>query len=104
MVGHICIIQTTLPNSWLEAEVGAFCQQMLEAGAACVQYSPIHSIYRWDGKIEASAEWHLRVKADPTKRDAIISILEKQHPYEIPQIVWIIAESSDDYSSWVESQ
>ena len=104
MVGQVCIIQTTLPGSWLEAEVGAFCQQILEAGAACVQHSAIHSIYRWGGEIEANAEWHLQVKVTPTKREEIISTLEKQHPYEIPQIVWIIAESTDDYSSWVESQ
>ena len=25
MVGQVCIIQTTLPGSWLEAEVGALC-------------------------------------------------------------------------------
>ena len=104
MVGHICIIQTTLPGSWLEAEVGAFCQQVLEVGAACVQHSPIHSIYRWEGKIEASAEWHLQIKVDPTKRDTVISTLEKQHPYEVPQIVWSTVESTDTYSSWVGSQ
>ena len=40
MVGQVCIIQTTLPGSWIEAEVGAFSQQMLVAGAACYNTHP----------------------------------------------------------------
>ena len=104
MVGQVCIIQTTLPGSWIEAEVGAFCQQILEAGAACVQHSTTHSICRWDGETQASSEWHLQIKVDPTKRDTVISIIEQQHPYEVPQIVWSTVESTDAYTSWVESQ
>lgn len=104
MVGQVCVIQTTLPGSWLEAEVGALCQQILEAGAACVQHSTIHSIYRWEGETQASPEWHLQIKVDPTKRDTVISILGQKHPYEVPQIVWSTVESTDAYTSWVESQ
>ena len=104
MVGQVCIIQTTLPGSWLEAEVGALCLHMLEAGAACIQHSTIHSIYRWEGETQSSPEWHLQLKVSLSKRQQVLAALEQQHPYDTPQIVWYTTESTDSYSTWVDSQ
>ena len=104
MVGQVCIIQTTLPGSWIEAEVGVFSQQMLVAGAACVQHSSIRSVYRWEGETQSSPEWHLQLKVNLSKRQQVLAALEQQHPYDIPQIVWYKTESSDSYSTWVDSQ
>ena len=104
MVGQVCIIQTTRPCSWIEAEVGAFSQQMLVAGAACVQHSPIRSVYRWEGETQSSPEWHLQLKVSLSKRQQVLAALEQQHPYDIPQIVWYTTESTDSYSTWVDSQ
>ena len=104
MVGQVCIIQTTLPGSWIAAEVGAFSQQMLVAGAACVQHSSIRSVYRWEGETQSSPEWHLQLKVSLSKRQQVLAALEQQHPYDIPQIVWYTTESSDSYSTWVDSQ
>ncbi len=101
MGGEVCLIQTTLPGTWIEAEVGAFSQQMLEAGAACAQHHSIQSTYRWEGSIEQSPEWHLQLKVTPAKREDVLLALRENHPYKIPQIVWTIANSTSDYSAWV---
>ena len=104
MVGQVYIIQTTLPGSWIEAEVGAFSQQMLVAGAACVQHSSIRSVYRWEGETHSSPEWYLQLKVSLSKRQQVLAALEQQHPYDTPQIVWHKTESTDSYSTWVDSQ
>ena len=104
MGGEVCLIQTTLPGTWIEAEVGAFSQQMLDAGAACVQHHSIHSMYRWEESIESSPEWHLQLKVTPNKREDVLLALSENHPYKIPQIVWTIADSTNDYSAWVSEE
>ena len=104
MVGQVCIIQTTLPGSWIEAEVGAFSQQMLVAGAACVQHSLVRSVYRWEDETHSSPEWHLQLKVSLSKHQQVLAALEQQHPYDTPQIVWHTTESTDSYSNWVDSQ
>ena len=103
MATEIRIIETTLPDAWIEAEVGAFAQSMLEVGAACVQHSSIRSTYKWEGKIESSSEWRLQMKVSQTHFDAVLSALEKTHPYDVPQIIHWIAESTEEYADWVDS-
>ena len=100
---EICIIQTTLPASWIEAEVGAFAQAMLEAGAACVQHSSIRSTYKWEGKIESVSEWKLQMKVTPPRVEKVLSSLEKSHPYTTPQIVHWVAKATEEYADWVDS-
>ena len=103
MSTEICIIQTTLPGSWIEAEVGAFAQTMLEAGAACVQHSSIRSTYKWEGKIESASEWKLQMKVTQPRIETVLSSLEKSHPYATPQIVHWVAKATEEYADWVDS-
>ena len=71
--------------------------------AACVQILPeIESIYRWQGKIEISAEILILVK---TTRDKFAD-LEKQvkaiHSYETPEIIAVPASDiSEPYMKWL---
>jgi len=99
----IIIIQTTLPKSWEEFEVGSFSQILLEAGASCVQHSTIKSMYRWDGEIASSSEWVLEIKVDSSNKESVISKIEEVHPYEIPQILFWNALASDSYATWVQT-
>jgi len=99
----IRIIQTTLPGSWIEAEVGAFAQTLLEAGAACVQHSSIQSTYKWEGEIESSSEWRVQLKVSESHFDAVLTTLGEIHPYDIPQIIHWVAESTQEYAEWVDS-
>ncbi|MDE0708036.1 MAG: divalent cation tolerance protein CutA [Candidatus Poseidoniales archaeon] len=103
MSAEIYIIQTTLPGSWIEAEVGAFSQLMLESGSACVQHSPLQSMYKWEGEIKSSQEWGLQLKVTKTQLEKVLSSLKENHPYEIPQIIHWLAEATPEYADWVHS-
>ena len=100
---EIRVIQTTLPGTWIEAEVGVFAQSMLEAGAACVQHSSIQSTYKWEGSIESSSEWRLQLKVHRSEFDVVLSTLKETHPYELPQIIHWCVESTQEYADWVNS-
>ena len=103
MSTEIHIIQTTLPGSWIEAEVGAFAQTMLDAGAACVHHSSIRSTYKWNGKIESISEWKLQLKAPSIRIETVLTSIEKSHPYDTPQIIHWIAKATEEYAEWVNS-
>jgi len=99
----ISIIQTTLPDTWIEAEVGGFAQLILEAGAACVQHSSIRSTYKWEGEIESSPEWRLQIKTSRNHLENVLKSIRENHPYEVPQIIHWPAETNADYAVWVDS-
>ena len=103
MGAQISVIQTTLPDTWLEAEVGTFAQLILEAGAACVQHSPTRSTYRWESGIESSKEWRLQIKTSHTHLENVLKSIRENHPYEVPQIIHWSAETNADYADWVDS-
>jgi periplasmic divalent cation tolerance protein len=77
-----------------------------ERVAACVNRLPgIHSIYRWQGKIEQSAEELLVIKT----RKSLFAVLEKRvrelHSYEVPEIVALpIVAGSEPYLNWLGEQ
>tara|TARA_B100001142_G_scaffold16255_1_gene15160 strand:+ start:141 stop:476 length:336 start_codon:yes stop_codon:yes gene_type:complete len=103
MSGPVFIIQTTLPSSWKEFEVGSFSQHLVETGAACVHRSTIESMYRWGGKIESTSEWSLEIKVSSDKKEDVLEKVKELHPYEIPQILHWQVETSEEYGFWVNN-
>lgn len=103
MSNEIHIIQTTLPDTWIEAEVGAFAQTMLGAGAACVQHSSIRSTYKWEGKIESTLEWKLQLKVPQSQIETVLTSIEKNHPYDTPQLIHWPVQATEGYAEWVDS-
>ena len=73
--------------------------------AACVQIDgPIRSVYQWKGEIEADDEFRLLVKTSSQALDGCVAALQKQHPYDLPEIVVLNANASTAYASWVSEQ
>ncbi len=73
--------------------------------AACVQYFPIRSIYRWKGTIEKSEEYVLIIKTSSIRRQIIVETLQKEHSYELPEIVVLEKDFvTEEYSFWVEQE
>jgi periplasmic divalent cation tolerance protein len=69
---------------------------------ACVNYFPVHSIYRWQGKIEESGEVAIIAKTRDELVDRIINRVKQIHSYEVPCIVsWIIERGNPDYLEWI---
>jgi periplasmic divalent cation tolerance protein len=74
--------------------------------AGCVQVSgPIHSTYRWQGKVEAAEEWMCTVKTSRTHFTAIQQVLEEMHGYEVPELIATpIVHGSEKYLKWLAEQ
>lgn len=73
--------------------------------AACVQVDgPVTSHYRWEGRIEATAEYRLAFKCLPEQAAALETWVRAQHPYDTPEWVVVRAEHvSEKYLSWARS-
>ena len=103
MMEHIEIV-TTCPDESVAQRIG---RTLVEAGlAACAQISaPITSVYRWKGAIETAQEYYLVLKAKQTDFQAIADVIQREHPYEVPEIIARpITHISDSYRSWLEGR
>ena len=100
MTDYIQVITTT--NTEEEARK---IQRLLieERAAACVQIiGPISSLYWWEGKIEEAKEWICLAKARSEYYQRIESLIKKNHPYTVPEILAIpVAAGNKDYLAWI---
>jgi len=77
--------------------------------AACVQISAAGtSVYRWakdnqESAVQESHEYYLSIKAPLDRCDEIIAWLERQHPYDTPEIILLEAQAVRDYADWVKN-
>ncbi len=71
--------------------------------AACVNVVPqVHSIYRWQGKVESAQEWLLIVKSEASRVAAIEVALQALHSYELPECIWLeVQGGSERYLGWM---
>jgi periplasmic divalent cation tolerance protein len=74
--------------------------------AACVNIvAGARSIYRWQGKIEDTAEWILVIK---TRRDLFPRLREslaELHSYEVPEVIALpVVDGSEAYLTWLDVQ
>jgi periplasmic divalent cation tolerance protein len=74
--------------------------------AACVNiYPPMHSIYEWQGKLEAGTEVAAFIKTRRAKVDEVIAAARPLHPYTVPCfLVLPICEGNEDYLAWARTQ
>jgi periplasmic divalent cation tolerance protein len=77
----------------VEARLGA-CANILTA--------PVHSVYRWKGKVETAEETLMLIKTSrkqfPRLRDKICSL----HSYEVPEIIALpVAGGLGAYLAWI---
>ena len=97
------IVHTTV-NERSKAEFLA--RTILEARlAACIQIVPIHSFYRWEGRLESADEYRLEIKTRTESYDALQALLLRHHPYDTPEILAIpVAGGSEGYLRWVDRE
>ena len=95
------IVLTTCPDK-VSAE--RIAHALVEEGlAACVNVlPPMHSIYRWKGKIEQATEQLLIIKSTVARFPAIRARIQALHPYELPEIIAVpIADGLLGYLAWL---
>lgn len=103
MLYTISTVSTTLGT---KEQAQALAEQVVESRtAACVQIDgPIHSVYRWEGKLCSETEYRLTLKTLPALVDNLIERVRKLHPYQIPELLVSSGEVSADYFGWVQEQ
>ena len=71
--------------------------------AACVNIVPrIHSVYRWQGKVERDDEQLLIMKTVDERLPALKHVLFARHPYDVPELVIVnIDDIGDAYRDWL---
>lgn len=73
--------------------------------AACVQYAPVQSIYRWKGAVESASEYLLLVKTRAPLVEKLIAFIRKVHSYEVPEIIVTpVTGGFGEYLDWIVSE
>jgi periplasmic divalent cation tolerance protein len=98
------LVITNFPN--LETAQQS-AQELVELKlAACVNlFNPVQSIYSWQGKIEQAEEVSLHIKTTKNNLTKIETIIIKNHPYEVPEIIALKIESGyAPYMQWIAQE
>jgi periplasmic divalent cation tolerance protein len=77
-----------------------------ESLAACVNLmTPIESVYRWEGRIEAAREVGMIIKTTRSRLPALERRLKALHPYQLPELIaWEAPAGSAPFIDWVIAQ
>lgn len=100
----IATVYATFATEEEARRIGRLCVE--EHLAACVNLlGPIHSIYRWQGKVEEAGEVAALFKTRADTAAALIARIAELHSYDVPAaIVWPIADALPPYRKWVEDE
>lgn len=101
------LVMTMLGVVWVTAgsedEARAIARALVqEKLAACVNFTPIQSVYTWQGEIQQDQEWQLFIKTDLANFDQLAARIQALHSYDVPEIIaWPIQHGSAAYLSWM---
>jgi periplasmic divalent cation tolerance protein len=96
------VFVTTPDGDVAERIVRALVEEGL---AACGNIVPgIQSIYRWQGRIESSAELLIMLKTTAGSMPSVINRIREIHPYDVPEVVALpVTAGNPAYLEWVRS-
>lgn len=95
------IVMTTCGS---EDEARTMAHHLVEQQlAACVNIVPhIHSVYRWQDKVESSREWLLLIKTTQGRFAALRDAIRELHSYDLPECAALnIEDGSPEYLEWL---
>ena len=96
------VLTTTGSRQEAEKIAHALVERRLAACANIV--GPIHSVYRWQGKVETADEHLLIIKTTAPLFDSIRQAIRELHSYELPECIQLPIEGgSDQYLEWIEN-
>jgi periplasmic divalent cation tolerance protein len=95
------IIISTFPNEKSVREI-AHEMTMNAKLCACVSYTKVRSLYWWENKLNDEEELIALFKTTKKRAKELRNKIEKQHPYDIPEILEIsIDKASNNYLYWL---
>src|SRR5215218_2634096 len=86
MADEVLVAFCTFPNA--EA-AGSIARELVERRlVACGNVLPqIHSVYRWEGKVESGDESFVIFKLTAARYAEFEAAVRSLHPYEVPEII-----------------
>lgn len=99
---EICVVYCTSPRD----QSGAIARELLERRlVACVNITPVRSLYRWEGHICDDEEDLLIIKTKQSLVDDLIETITTIHPYDTPEVITIpLSNGYQKYLDWVASE
>ncbi len=95
------LLYTTYPSV---VEAGRAGRKLVEARlAACVNVIPgMHSVYRWQGKIEEADEAVMIIKTRTSLAEKVTAAVKADHAYDTPALLVLpILGGSEPYIEWI---
>ena len=99
----IVVVSTTIDT---RARAVKLAGKIMESRlAACVQYMPISSIYRWKGRVETAKEYLLLAKTKASLSGKLTAFIRRHHSYELPEIIITpVTGGLKEYLSWIDKE
>nr|AGS53911.1 periplasmic divalent cation tolerance protein cutA [uncultured bacterium contig00078] len=101
-MGYCIVLTTTAAQEEADKIAAVLLENRL---AACVQISPVTSVYRWKGKVERDNELRLVIKTTDELYPKVEKLIKENHSYEVPQIVKTpITGGLPEYLDWISGE
>jgi periplasmic divalent cation tolerance protein len=73
--------------------------------AACVNVTPgIVSLFHWKDAVEEETEVSATFKTTEVHRDALVALIEREHPYDLPVITWEAVGTTNGAARWCQEE
>jgi periplasmic divalent cation tolerance protein len=101
MADEILLALSTFPDAESAHRIAE--QLVMERLVACANILPgVQSIYRWQGKVEKTAETMVLFKTTESRLATLQAKLKTLHPYDVPEIVAVrVSDGLPGYLQWV---
>ncbi len=85
-------------------EAGKIASALVKARlAACVNYFPCRSVFKWEGRLRKKREWVLLAKTTDSMYASLERRVKKLHSYETPCVIaWKDERANAKYATWVK--
>lgn len=95
------IVISTFPDKRAATKIA---NELVRDGVvACVNMSPISSVYLWKGRIHNDNECLAIFKTSQKNKSRLKKSLAQMHPYDVPEIAEINVRSiNQSYMRWIE--
>jgi periplasmic divalent cation tolerance protein len=101
MADDVLLAISTFPDAETARRIA---RELVEARlAACGNVLPqVHSVYRWQGKVESNDEALAIFKLSANRYPEFEAKLRSLHPYDVPEIIACpVDQALPDYLRWV---
>ena len=72
---------------------------------ACANISPgILSLFHWRGAVDEEEEVAITFKTVETHREALIALITREHPYDLPVITWATVGTTEEAEAWCREE